>query len=136
MPQVEVKNRSTVDYQQQIKAGKHTFVSDAPASAGGAEAAPNPHELLLGALGACTAITMQMYAKRKGWDLKEVTVKVSEDKVDSAKGGQISKLVRDIQVAGNLEADQIEALKTVAEKCPIHKLLAAGNEITTVINHN
>jgi putative redox protein len=136
MPQVEVKTSSATNYQQQIKAGSHTFNSDAPKAVGGAEAAPDPHELLLGALGACTSITMQMYAKRKGWDLKEVTVKVSEEKVEQAPGQPVSKISREIKVGGELAADQVEALKAIAEKCPIHKLLSSGNQITTAISHN
>jgi putative redox protein len=76
---------------------------------------------------------MQMYAKRKGWDLKEVTVNVSEEKVE---GQQLSKINREIKVDGDLAVDQIEALRAAAEKCPIHKLLSAGNQITTAISHN
>jgi putative redox protein len=136
MPQVEVKTSSSTNYQQQIKAGTHTFNADAPKSAGGLEAAPDPHELLLGALGACTSMTMQMYAKRKGWDLKEVTVKVSEERTEQAPGQPISKISREIKVGGDLAPDQVESLKAVAEKCPIHKLLSAGNQITTAISHN
>jgi len=131
MPQVEVKNSSATGYEQRIKAGAHTFASDAPKSVGGAETAPDPHELLLAALGACTSITMQMYAKRKGWDLKEVTVNLSEEKLD---GQQISKINRDIKVDGDLAQDQVEALKSAAEKCPIHKLLSGANQITTAIS--
>lgn len=135
MPQVEVKTSSPTSYEQQIKAGTHTFNADAPKTAGGLEAAPDPHELLLGALGACTSITMQMYAKRKGWDLKEVTVKVSEERTEQAPGQPVSKISREIKVGGNLAPDQVEALKVVADKCPIHKLLS-GNQITTAISHN
>lgn len=132
MPQVEVKTSSATNYQQQIKAGLHTFSSDAPKAVGGAEVAPDPHELLLGALGACTSITMQMYAKRKGWDLKEVTVKVSEEKGEQS----ASKISREITVGGDLAPDQVEALKAIAEKCPIHKLLSSGSQITTAISRN
>lgn len=136
MPQVEVKTSSAETYQQQIKAGSHTFNADAPKAVGGLEAAPGPHELLLGALGACTSMTMQMYAKRKGWNLKEVTVKVSEERDEKAPGQPVSKIKREIQVGGDLAPDQVEALKAIAEKCPIHKLLSSGNQITTAISHN
>jgi putative redox protein len=131
MHQVEVKTSSAANYQQNIKAGAHSIAADAPKSVGGEEKAPNPHELLLAALGACTSMTMQMYAKRKGWDLKEVIVNVKEEQPEQTQGG--SKITRDIKVSGNLPADQVEALKAIAEKCPIHKLLSGANQITTVI---
>ncbi len=133
MSHVEVKTASQNNYQQNIKTEGHTFAADAPKSAGGEHKAPDPHELLLGALGACTSITMQMYAKRKGWDLQTVTVKVSEEKVE---GQTAAKINREIQVGGNLAAEQIESLKVIAEKCPIHKLLSAGSQISTAIAHN
>lgn len=133
MTQVEVKTSSATNFQQNIRTNTHSFAADAPIAVGGADAAPNPHELLLGALGACTSITMQMYAKRKGWDLKEVTVKVTEEKVE---GAPVPKLSREIKVEGNLDPEQIEGLKAIAEKCPIHKLLSASNDISTAISHN
>jgi putative redox protein len=133
MTEVEVKTSSANNFQQKITGITHTFSADAPSAVGGEDSAPNPHELLLGALGACTSITMQMYAKRKGWDLQAVTVKVTEEKQEGANGAKIN---REIKVAGNLESDQIESLKTIAEKCPIHKLLSAGNNISTAISQN
>jgi putative redox protein len=137
MPQVEVRSQSPSDFKQEIKYAGHKFVADAPKDAGGSEAGPDPHELLLGALGACTSITLQMYAKRKGWDLKEVKVKVTEEKVDDTNnpGQTISKINREISVDGNLPADQIETLKGIADKCPIHKLLSGPKQIVTAINH-
>jgi putative redox protein len=137
MPRVEVRSQSASPYKQEIKSASHEFVADAPKDVGGQESGPNPHELLLGALGACTSITMQMYAKRKGWDLKEVKVKVTEETVEDANnpGQKISKINRDISVEGNLPADQVEALKGVADKCPIHKILSGPKQIVTAISH-
>jgi len=137
MPQVVVRSQSTNDFKQEIKSAAHQFLADAPKEAGGLDGGPDPHELLLGALGACTSITLQMYAKRKGWDLKEVNVKVTEEKVDDTEhpGQSISKINREISVAGNLPADQVEALKGVADKCPIHKLLSGPKQIVTAISH-
>jgi putative redox protein len=131
MHQVEVKTSAATNFQQSIKAGEHSIASDAPKAVGGEDKAPNPHELLLAALGACTSITMQMYAKRKGWDLKEVTVKVKEE--PAGEGQPTSRITRDIRVSGNLAADQVEALKAIAEKCPIHKMLSGANQISTMI---
>ncbi len=137
MPQVEVKSRSAEGYKQEIKSAHHHFVADAPAQVGGADAGPDPHELLLASLGACTSITMQMYAKRKGWDLKDLNIKVTEDKVDDANnpGQQMSRINREIVIGGDLPADQVEALKAVADKCPIHKLLSGPKQIVTEIRH-
>jgi uncharacterized OsmC-like protein len=135
MPQVEVKTASPATFEQKIQAGEHSFSADAPKSAGGEHSAPDPHELLLGALGACTSITMQMYAKRKGWDLKNISVKVTDEKIDQPGSQQfVNKINRDIKVQGNLASDQVESLKAVADKCPIHKLLAGSNQITTTIS--
>lgn len=135
---VQVKAASGQPYRQEIKSGEHTFVADAPVSAGGTAAGPEPHELLLGALGACTSITLQMYAQRKGWDLKGVTVNLKEERVDdpASPGKAISNITRDIVVDGNLDAEQVESLKSIADKCPIHKLLSGPKLITTNINHH
>lgn len=138
MSNVQVKTTSASEYKQTINAGSHSFLADAPKSAGGTESAPDPHELLLGSLGACTSITLQMYAKRKGWDLKTVTVDLSEEKTEDAEhpGQTIAKIKRDIKVTGNLAADQIASLKTIADKCPIHKLLSGPKQISTSIDLN
>ena len=135
MAQVQVKARAGQQFQQEIKAGPHSFVADAPKSVGGAEVGPEPHELLLASLGACTSITLQMYAKRKGWDLQDVQVDLKEEQLDDAESGKpISKITREIHVTGNLEPEQLEQLKTVADKCPIHKLLSGPKQINTQLD--
>ncbi|HEY9784562.1 MAG TPA: OsmC family protein [Candidatus Obscuribacterales bacterium] len=138
MPQVQVKASAKTAFKQEIKANGHTFVSDAPASAGGSAVGPEPHELLLGALGACTSITLQMYAQRKGWDLKDVTVTVTEERIDDPEhpGRAISKISREIAVDGELTAEQVDVLKGIADKCPIHKLLSGPKLIETNISLN
>jgi putative redox protein len=138
MPQVEVKSHSSSDFKQEIQTGHHHLSADAPKAVGGDESAPDPHELLLGALGACTSITLQMYAKKKGWDLQEVKVKVTEEKVaDDANPTQsISRISREISVHGNLAQDQVTALRAIADKCPIHKLLEGPKQISTAISQN
>lgn len=137
MVQVMVKSQTNQPYKQAIKAGKHDFLADAPVSAGGGETGPDPHELLLGALGSCTAITLQMFANRRQWDLNEVSVKLKEEKVDDPEqpGRQISKISREIELKGNLNQEQIEALKAAADKCLIHKLLTGPKEIVSNVSH-
>lgn len=135
MYEVQVKSLVGKDFEQTIKAGGHEFVSDVPQSMGGAETGPNPHELMLGALGACTSITLQMYAKRKGWNLRHVAVKLNEEDVEDQDipGSKIARITREIEVEGELTSEQIAQLKTVADKCPIHKLLSGPKQIDTNI---
>lgn len=132
MAEVVVKGKGQ-KYQQEIKVGKHTFQSDILPESGGGDTAPGPHELLLGALGSCTAITVQMFAERRGWDLKSVTVKLTEDKIDDPNnpGVKIPKIVRNIEVSGDLTGEQLDSLKAIADKCQIHKLLTGSKEIVT-----
>ncbi len=123
-------------YKQEIKAGSYTFVADAAASVGGGETGPDPHELLLGALGACTSMTIQMFARRRGWDLQQVTVKLMEDKVDDPNepGRQLSRITREVHVKGELNQEQIDALKVAADKCLIHKLITGPKQVETTVN--
>lgn len=124
-------------FKQEIKAGRHTLIADAPKDVGGNESAPDPHELLLSALGACTSMTMQIFAKRRNWDLQKVHVELTEDKVDDPQnpGRQMSKITRSIQVEGNLSPQEVDGLKAAADKCPIHRLLTGSKEVLTTISH-
>ncbi len=134
MSQVLVKTKAKENYKQDVKAGNHSWVVDIPKEKGGEETGPDPHELLLGSLGACTSITLQMYAKKKGWELDDVAVDLLHEEVDNASGsGKTSKITRDIKVHGNLTPEQVETLKSIADKCPIHKLLSGQLQIDTNI---
>ena len=134
MSVVEVKSKAGEDYRQEIKVGNHHFAADVPTDKGGMDTAATPHELLMGALGACTTITIQMYAKRKEWPLKGVSVKVSEEAVE-VDGKKVSKFTREIDLEGNLSAEQIDGLKAIADKCPVHKILTAANQVVTAVAH-
>ena len=137
MTEVQVKSSAGSPYKQEIKAGQHTFTADAPKDLGGSGAGPEPHELMLSALGACTSITIQMYAQRKGWDVKNVTVKLKEEYVEDPNNqGKMAKITREIDVEGELTQEQIDGLKAIADKCPIHKLLNGSKQILTNIHHN
>lgn len=133
MTEVTVKTSRQEQYKQEIKAGNHSFVADMPKEDGGNEEGPNPHELLLGSLGACTSITVQMYAKRKGWPLKRVTVTLNEEKmVDPENESRtIAKISRKLTFEGDLLDEQVEQLTAIADKCPIHKLITGPKQITT-----
>ncbi|HEY9681805.1 MAG TPA: OsmC family protein [Oculatellaceae cyanobacterium] len=133
MSQVLVKTKQD-GYKQAVKAGEHSWVVDIPKDKGGEETGPDPHELLLSSLGACTAITLQMYAKKKGWELTNVSVNLVDEETEGENGGgKMTKITRDIQVEGNLTPEQVETLKGIADKCPIHKLLSGPKLIATNI---
>lgn len=115
----------------QIQAGNHSFISDAPKDVGGTETGPDPHELLLASLGACTSMTLKLFAGKRGWDLKNVEVVLEENQVDDAEGKKKTVISREIKVVGGLDQEQLDTLKTIADKCPIHKLLVGHKEIAT-----
>ncbi len=138
MAKVEVKTAAEGLYRQEINTGKYKINADAPKAVGGEETAPDPHELLLAALGACSSITMQMYAKRKGYPLKTVNIELSESKQEDAQNpGQMSALIsKDIKVTGELTPEQVNDLKNIADKCPVHKLISGNKQINTTIHNN
>jgi len=133
MAQVVVSSQPGKGYQHQVKAGKHSFIADMPEATGGTEIGPDPHELLLSALGACTAMTLEVFAGRRGWDLKAVSVKLVEETIENAEGKKISRITRNIEVEGDLDQEKLDSLKAIADKCPIHKLLTGEKQIETAL---
>jgi putative redox protein len=101
----------------------HHWLGDEPAAAGGADKGPTPTELLLSSLGACTAITVRMYAAAKNWPLTGVEVKLELNPAGRASDGG-NDIRRHLTLQGKLSAAQRERLLDVANKCPIHRLLA------------
>jgi putative redox protein len=112
--------------QQKLSAGDLHFLSDAEVSKGGSGTGPSPHEYLGAALAACTSMTLKMYASRKEMNLENAIVTVEIERVDD-----IEKFTRDIQLIGNLNAEEKERLMEIANKCPIHKALAGQIQIKT-----
>ncbi|MEK6405414.1 MAG: OsmC family protein [Acidobacteriota bacterium] len=126
---------------QQITAGTHTFVADEPREAGGSAAGPDPYSLLLAALGACTAMTLQLYARRKEWPLEKVEVSLkhsrshAEDCDDCATNqGKIELIERYISLTGQLNEEQKARLIEIAERCPVHKTLTSQISIKTYLD--
>lgn len=113
---------------QTVSIGAHVLVSDEPADQGGGDEGPAPHELLLAALGSCTAMTLRMYARRKGWPLERVRVRVR-----GARQANAFVIDRAIETEGALDDEQRERLRAIAEKCPVHKTLMGEIEIRTTL---
>ncbi|MEO9476437.1 MAG: bifunctional alpha/beta hydrolase/OsmC family protein [Cyclobacteriaceae bacterium] len=138
-PEGEVWTRTgQAGYLTEITAGDHHLVADEPKDSGGTDLGPSPYGYLLSALGACTAMTLRMYADHKGLDLQEVEVKLTHDKVhrqdgDESKGasGKIDEINRMIRVEGNLSTDERKRLIEIANRCPVHKTLEGKPRIIT-----
>jgi uncharacterized OsmC-like protein/alpha/beta superfamily hydrolase len=115
---------------QRIIAGGHQLVADEPAVIGGADSGPTPYDLLLAGLGACTAITVRMYADRKGWPLRQLTVRLRHSRIHAVdcldcetKSGQLDQIERELRFEGELTDDQRARLMDIADRCPVHRTL-------------
>jgi putative redox protein len=136
-PEVVVRGNAA-GFSQAIRAGLHELASDEPLDQGGADTGPSPYELLAAALGACTSMTLGMYARRKQWPLDEVKVRLrhsriyAEDCADcDTKEAMLDRIDRDIELAGNLTAEQRARLLEIADQCPVHRTLTRGMLIHT-----
>jgi uncharacterized OsmC-like protein/pimeloyl-ACP methyl ester carboxylesterase len=124
-------------YTNRVAARHHELLADEPAALGGLDAGPAPYEFLMASLGACTSMTLRMYADRKGWPLERTSVEVEHSKVLPPNAAPDSKersdlFVRSIQLTGALDAEQRAKLIEVANKCPVHRTLEGAKEIRTV----
>jgi putative redox protein len=107
-------------YRHVVKVRQHRLNSDEPKDAGGDDAAPSPQELLAASLASCTAATMEMYAARKGWELHDVEVEV--DYTPSERGCP-TKFALTLRLPSDLTDEQVQRLKVIATKCPVHRTL-------------
>jgi putative redox protein len=112
---------------QRIEIGNHVLPADEPQASGGDDTGPAPHELLLSALGACTSMTVKVYADRKAWPLRTVTVHLTGQK--AADGAY--EIDRKIVLDGDLDAEQRARLLEIAGKCPVHRTLTGEIRIAT-----
>ncbi|MBU3556287.1 OsmC family protein [Polynucleobacter sp. Ross1-W9] len=112
--------------QQKLSAGDLYFLADAEVSKGGTGTGPSPHEYLGAALAACTSMTLKMYAARKEMNLDNAIVTV-----DIERTNDVETFSREIQLLGNLSAEEKDRLLEIADKCPIHKALAGQIQIKT-----
>lgn len=122
-----VVSRTGPNYAQSVETGGFTLLADEPLGAGGRNAGPAPYDLLLASLGACTAITLKMYADRKGWSVGTLRVALTLDKDDEGNAFIARRLSSDAP----LEAAQWDKLIEIAAKTPVTRTLGAGSTITT-----
>ena len=123
MAEIIVRENGQGRYQQEVIAGEHWLLADEPVSLGGADAGPAPFDFLLAGLGACTAMTLRMYAERKGLPLTQVSVVLSHDSV-SADGVKRDRFLRRITLHGDLTEEQRARMLEIANKCPVHRALS------------
>ncbi len=124
----------------QMKVGNHYMLADEPESFGGNDFGPSPYELVSAGLSACTVMTLQMYAKRKGWHLDNVEVHTSYSKTHAEDcencedtSAKIDTFHRELKITGNLDEKQRERLVQIADKCPVHKTLHSETQVITTL---
>ena len=134
---VTVTEAGSGTYTQQITVGHHRLASDEPRPIGD-DAGPTPYDLVLAGLGACTSMTLRMYANRKGWPLDEVRVTLRHSRIhaeDCAQcettKGWVDHIDRDIELVGALDDSQRQRLLQIADRCPVHQTLTSEIDIAT-----
>ena len=125
-------------FAQWVTAGPHHWVADEPTRIGGEDSGPSPYDMLLGALGACTTMTLQMYARRKGWPVENVKVHLTHERLyakDCAEceqtEGKVERITRTLTVEGPLDDDQRARILEIADRCPVHRTLENHPTIVT-----
>jgi putative redox protein len=125
-------------FAQRVEAGGHHLSGDEPVAAGGTGSGPNPYELLLAALGTCTSMTLGLYARRKGWPLQRVTVRLTHSRVHAAdcedcetRAARLDRIDSEVELEGPLDPTQRARLLEIAQRCPVHRTLTAGIDVQT-----
>ncbi len=129
----------TSGFAVELRDGDHVWHADEPESLGGSDTGPNPYSLLLGAVASCTAITISMYCRRKGWDLHSISAHYEHDKIhaddcadcDDDASGYIDRIQSQIFIEGSFDEEQRARLTDIAQRCPVHKTVARGATFTT-----
>jgi putative redox protein len=136
--EVVVREAGEGRFAQHIAVGKHVLAADEPEAFGGNDSGPGPYDLLLAGLGACTSMTLRMYAERKQWPLDRVTVTLQHAKIHAedcadceTKEGRIDRIERSLTLEGRLDAGQRAKLLEIADKCPVHRTLESEVVVAT-----
>jgi putative redox protein len=135
---VVVRETRNSKFQQTVTVGPHQMLADEPVAVGGDDSGPGPYDLLLAGLGACTSMTMRLYADRKALPLDRVTVTLNHSKIYASdcaecetRDGMLDQIERVIAIEGDLDADQRTRLMEIADKCPVHRTLKSEIRIVT-----
>lgn len=125
-------------YGQRISVGGHELLADEPTEIGGADTGPTPYDLVLAGLGACTSMTVRMYADRKGWPLRHVSVLLRHQRIHAkdceaceTETGFLDHIEREVRLDGDLTEEQRAKLLLIADRCPVHRSLNSEVIITT-----
>jgi putative redox protein len=137
---VTVRETGGGKFQNEVLAAPHRMLADEPASAGGDATGPTPYDYLLAGLGACTAMTLRLYAERKQWPLARTTVRLRHEKMHAedcadceTREGKIDRIERELILEGELDAEQRARLAEIADKCPVHRTLRSEVKIVTTL---
>ena len=117
--------RAGSNYAHSVEVGNHRLTIDEPSELGGGDTGPNPQELLAASLAGCIAITMEMYAQRKGWEIGDLRVAVD---YDAPERGSATRFRIELQLPSSCSPEQLERLQVIAGKCPVHRMLAGQAE--------
>jgi uncharacterized OsmC-like protein/pimeloyl-ACP methyl ester carboxylesterase len=135
---VVVRETRTSKFQQTVSIGPHLLLADEPVASGGEDSGPGPYDFVLAGLGACTSMTMRLYADRKSLPLERTTVTLTHSKIHAedcaeceTKAGMLDQIERVITMEGALDAEQRKKLMEIADKCPVHRTLTSEIRIVT-----
>ena len=136
---VVVRETGKGRFQQEVISGRHRLLADEPVRVGGLDSGSDPYELLLAALGACTSMTLRLYADRKQLPLTRTQVRLRHRRIYAAdcaecetKAGMLDRIERVVTLEGDLNAEQRAQLMEIADKCPVHRTLKSEVDIQTI----
>lgn len=124
----------TANYAQAVHMGPHTFTADEPATLGGNDTGPSPYEFVMAGLGACTNMTLRMYAAQKGWSLTHVSTAVTHEKILAEDNLKRDVFHRKIKLTGDLTDEQRLRLLEIADRCPVSRTLEGNAEMKSILS--
>ncbi len=135
----DLKATTGAEYSVELRAGAHVWHADEPTDLGGGDTGPNPYEILLSSVAACTCITVSMYCRRKGWQLHSISARYEHDRVhardcgdcEADASGYIDRIRSQIFIEGDFDDEQRARLTDIARRCPVHRTLERRVSFTT-----